>query len=84
MKQNDFPKIEELRAQSLGKTPPKKPAEGWSDDVEKLTKLIAEGVRIEVKNPRGKTFRQRYRFFQGQSDKIALVDDDGEIRGFEA
>ena len=71
--------IDELRRRYIGE----KTAEQPLDETAALAKLIAEGFRVEVRDPHGKTFHAKYAVFQGQSDKIVVVNSRGEATGLQ-
>lgn len=53
---------------------------------EAARKLIEQGYRIELVNPDGKTFHQKYRVYQGvgwNQLKIVITDENGKVRAMQ-
>jgi hypothetical protein len=56
------------------------------EDKTTIRKLIKKGYMVEVSNPDGASFNQRYSVWQNRSGlraylKSVIVSNDGEVRG---
>lgn len=71
-------RIEKLREKFLGQPEAKDP------EKDQIAALINQGYVVEVVNPYGRNFNQKYRVVQkiGES-KIVVVDDNGKVIGLQ-